>query len=363
MIKIPKRLQSYEVYIPGKPLEEAQRELGVERVTKLASNENPIGTSPLALQAIRKWMDRVRLYPDSGSYYLSQKLSARLGVDAENILVGPGSAVIAKWIARALLEEDDRVITSDKTFLIYKIAVQEIPAELLKVPARDYGYDLEGILSKVDSRTRIIFIANPNNPTGTHIEEGEFRAFMERVPDDVLVVYDEAYREYVESPAHPKGEKLLRDFPNLVVLRTFSKIYGLAGMRVGYALFGQREVKEAVWKVVPPFPVSLLAQKAAEAALDDLEFVKRSHEVNLKGKEYLYRELERLGLRYIPTQANFVFVIPPGDAREVVRGLFQRGIIVRHTRAFDAPEGFRVTVGTEEENKAFVKTLEEVLAH
>ncbi len=362
MIKIPKKLEAYEVYIPGKPLEEARRELGLERIIKLASNENPIGTSPLALEAIRKWMDKVRFYPDSGSYYLSKKLSSQLGVDAENILIGPGSAVIAKWIARALLEEGDRVITSDKTFLIYKIAVQETPAELVKVPVKDYGYDLEGILSQVDSRTKIIFIANPNNPTGTHIEEEEFRAFMKRVPGDVLVVYDEAYREYVENPAHPKGEELLRDFPNLVVLRTFSKIYGLAGMRVGYALFGHKEVKEAVWKVVPPFSVSLLAQKAAEAALDDEEFVRKSYEVNLRGKEYLYRELERLGIKYIPTQTNFIFILPPTDAKEVVSALFQRGIIVRHTRAFDAPEGFRVTIGTQEENKIFIENLEEVLA-
>ncbi len=361
MIKIPKRLEKYEVYVPGKPLEEAQRELGVERVVKLASNENPIGTSPRALEAIRRWMDRVRLYPDSGSYYLSRKISSFLGVSPKQVLVGPGSAVIAKWIARALLEEGDRVITSDKTFLIYKIAVQETPAELIKVPAKDYRYDLEGILSRVDSRTRIIFIANPNNPTGTHIEEKEFHKFMENIPEDVLVVYDEAYREYVESPHHPRGEELLKEFSNLVVLRTFSKIYGMAGMRVGYALFGERAVKDAVWKVVPPFPVGLLGQKAAEAALDDEDFVKRSFENNLAGKEYLYGELRRLGLKYIPTQTNFIFILPLGDAREVVRALFKRGIIVRHTRAFDAPEGFRVTIGTPEENRIFIENLEDVL--
>ncbi len=361
MIKIPQKLRHYEVYVPGKPLEEAQRELGIEKIIKLASNENPIGASPLALKAIRKWMERVYLYPDSASYYLSSKLSSLFRIPPEQILVGPGSAVIAKWIAAALVDEGDEAITSDKTFLIYKIAMQQTPGKLIRVPAKDYGYDLEGILAKITPRTKLIFIANPNNPTGTHLKDGEFREFLRKVPEHVLVVYDEAYREYVDTEDHPKGEELLREIPNLVVLRTFSKIYGLAGMRVGYALFGEREVREAVWKVVPPFPVTLLAQKAAEAALDDEEFVRKSVEVNKRGKEFLYRELERLGLKFMPTQGNFIFIIPPADAREVVNQLFKRGIIVRHTKAFDAPEGFRVTVGTEEQNREFIRNLEEIL--
>ncbi len=361
MIKIPEKLRSYEVYIPGKPLEEAQRELGIERIVKLASNENPIGTSPRAKEAVKKWMDRVYLYPDSGSYYLSTKLASIFNLPPENIIVGPGSAVIAKWIARALIEEGDEAITSEKTFLIYKIAMQETPGTLIRVPAVDYAYDLEGMLKKVGPRTKLVFIANPNNPTGTHFKEGEFRDFLRKLPSHVLVVYDEAYREYVEEPEHPRGEELLREFPNMVVLRTFSKVYGLAGMRVGYALFGEKQVREAVWKVVPPFPVTLLAQKAAEAALDDEDFVKRSVEVNWRGKEYLYRELERLNLKYLPTQGNFIFILPPMDAKEIVRKLFKKGIIVRHTKAFEAPEGFRVTVGTEEQNREFIKALEEVL--
>ncbi len=361
MIKIPEKLDKFEVYVPGKPIEEAKRELGFERIIKLASNENPFGVSPMAIEAIKNELKNVNLYPDSSSYYLTKKLSGIFSIPHENILVGPGSAVIAKWIASALIEEGDEALTADKTFLIYKIAMQETPGNLIKVPLRNYSYDLEGMLNKITEKTRIIFMANPNNPTGTLIKREEFEEFMERVPDSILVVYDEAYREYVEDRQHPKGEEYLLKYKNLVVLRTFSKAYGLAGMRVGYALFGDVKIKEAVWKVVPPFPVTYLAQLAAIAALDDHEFVRMSYEKNLEGKKYLYSQFKRLGLKYLESNTNFIFALPESDARNIVRKLFNKGIIIRHTRAFGAPEGFRVTVGTMEENREFIKELEEIL--
>ncbi len=361
MIKIPERLNKYEVYVPGKPLEEAKRELGLDRIVKLASNENPFGPSPRAIEVMRQALNSVHIYPDTGSYYLTRKLSEIYRIPEDNILVGPGSAIITKWLTFALVEDGEEGITADKTFLIYKIAMQETRGNLIEVPVKDYSYDLDAIADRVTERTKIIFIANPNNPTGTLIRRREFEAFMARVPDHVLVVYDEAYREYVDDEEHPCGEDYLQRYSNLVVLRTFSKAYGLAGMRIGYALFADPRVKEAVWKVVPPFPVTYLAQKAALAALDDVDFVKMSFDRNREGKKYLYSEFERLGVRYLKSQTNFIFVIPDHDARDIVRRLFQKGIIVRHTRAFGAPEAFRVSVGTLEENREFIKALEEVL--
>lgn len=361
MVKIPEKLEKYEVYVPGKPLEEAKRELGIEKIIKLASNENPFGVSPKAVEVIRKEAENVYLYPDTGSYYLTKKLSSLYGIPEENILVGPGSAVIIKWITFALIDDGEEGVTAEKTFLIYRIAMQETRGKFVTVPMKDYGYDLASILDKLSEKTKIIFIANPNNPTGTLIKRREFDNFMKRVPDHVLVLYDEAYREYIDDPEHPRGEDYLKDYPNFVLLRTFSKAYGLAGMRIGYAIFADAKIKEAVWKVVPPFPVTFLAQKAAIAALGDSEFVEMSFRENLKGKEYLYRELDRLGLKFVRSQANFIFVIPPTDAREIVRRLFKKGVIVRHTRAFGAPEGFRVTVGSMEQNKDFIKALEDVL--
>lgn len=361
MIKIPERINNYEVYVPGKPLEEAKRELGLERIIKLASNENPLGPSPKAIEVIRRAIDSVHIYPDTGSYYLTQKLSEIYRIPEDNILVGPGTAIITKWLTFALVEDGEEGITADKTFLIYRIAMQETRGKFIEVPVKNYFYDLEAMAEKISERTKIVYIANPNNPTGTLVKRREFEAFMDKVPDHVLVVYDEAYREYVDDEEHPCGEDYLQKYPNLVVLRTFSKAYGLAGMRIGYALFADPRVKEAVWKVVPPFPVTYLAQKAALAALDDVEFVKMSFDMNRQGKEYLYSEFERLGIKYLKSQTNFIFVIPEYDARDIVRRLFKKGVIVRHTRAFGAPEAFRVSVGTIEENREFIKALEEVL--
>ncbi len=360
---IPEKVRNYKVYVPGKPIEELQREKGLDKIVKMASNENPNGPSPLAVEAMRKALEKSNYYPDSSSYYLRKKLSNMLGFPEDNFLVGPGTALIIKWLAKALLEEGDNAITSEKTFLMYTVAVEQSEGILKKIPMReDLSYNLEEILSAIDEQTKLIFIANPNNPTGTMIRKKEMDEFIEKVPKDVIVVLDEAYREYVDREDYPEAVDYIKQGKkNVVALRTFSKIYGLAGLRIGYAITIHEEIIDAYYRVAPPFPVTSLAQVAAIAALDDKEFLRKSFEINQEGKKFLYREFDRLGIKYVKTQTNFIYFIPPLPPQELKTRLEDKGIIIRYLKAFEAPEALRVTIGRPEENEYFIKCLEEIL--
>ncbi|NIM06662.1 MAG: histidinol-phosphate transaminase [Armatimonadetes bacterium] len=348
-------------YIPGKPIEEVKRELGLDDVIKLASNENPLGPSPRAVQAMRKCLKDVRLYPDNECYHLKRKLAQRLGFPPEQVLVGRGSDEIIHMIGLAFLEKGDEVLIPSHPFVLYEFTGTLMDAELVRVPLREYRYDLEAMAERIGPRTKLAFIGNPNNPTGTIITHDELVRFLDRLGDQGIVVLDEAYYEYAEDAAYPRSLELVKEGRNVIVLRTFSKIYALAGLRIGYGV-ARPELAAALAKVREPFNVSTVAQAAALASLEDGFQVERSLKINRRGKKYLYRELKRLKLKYVPTEANFIFVDCGRDALEVARELLRRGVIVRADPAFGYPTHFRVTVGKPAQNRRFIAALKEVLA-
>ncbi|MBI4335695.1 MAG: histidinol-phosphate transaminase, partial [Candidatus Omnitrophica bacterium] len=344
---------------PGKPIEEVQRELGLKEVIKLASNENALGPSPKAVAAIRKNLKNINRYPDSASYYLKRGLSKRLGVSAENLVIGNGSDELIVLALRAFVDEGDEVIIADKTFLIYEIASQAVNARIVRVPMKDFKYDLGAMKERVSGNTRIVFIANPDNPNGTYVTGREVSAFMKGLPDDTLVFFDEAYYEFGASGKdYPDTMKYL-DRGNVVIARTFSKAYGLSGLRVGYAIAG-KELVNCMNKVREPFNVNILAQTAASAALDDREFLNRTLANTRRGKDFLYKEFDRMGLGYVPSATNFILVNVGRDSKEVFKGLLSRGIIVRDMKAWGLDTYIRVTIGTPLENRKFIRALKEL---
>ncbi|MBO8158468.1 histidinol-phosphate transaminase [Thermosyntropha sp.] len=347
-------------YVPGKPIEEVKRELGIEDIIKMASNENPLGASPLAVEAIKKSLDRLHYYPDSNNFYLKQKLARVNDISEDAIIIGNGSDELLKLLAETFLSPGDEVIFGDPSFVEYEFTATIMGAKCINVPLKDFRHDLRAMLDEITDKTKIIYICNPNNPTGTYSTRAEIEEFMRKIPSDVLVVFDEAYFEYVDAKDYISGIDYVKEGRNAVVLRTFSKIYGLAGLRVGYG-FTNPEIAKAVERVTEPFNVNLLAQIAAEAALDDIEHVKKSCRLNREGKNYLYSQFEEMGLKYVPTEANFIFVDTGRNSREVFQKLLQLGVIVRTGDIFGFPSFIRVTIGTEEENKRFINALKEVL--
>ena len=339
-------IQDIVPYEPGKPIEEVERELGIFRVTKLASNENPLGPSRKALRAMRAALRRVHLYPDGGSYELKQRLARELGLSAEQIVLGNGSNEIIELLARGFLNEGDRVISSEHSFLVYPLIARACGASYTAVPMKDYRYHLRGILDSIDDRTRLIFISNPNNPTGTYVPAQEVEDFLSKVPKDVVVCFDEAYIDFVEAKDFPyllfhvKSEK-----PNVILLRTFSKSFGLAGLRIGYGL-ASREMVQYLNKIRQPFNVNRLAQIGACAALDDRHFLWRSKRLVHRGRLYLYRKFTQMGLSFVESEANFVLVNVKRDAKEVSGEMLKRGVIVRAMKAYGLGRFIRVTIGT-----------------
>lgn len=346
-------------YVPGKPIDEVKRELGVTDIIKLASNENALGPSPLAQQAMREALDTVHLYPDSNCYHLKQKLARIYDLDPRGIVIGNGSDELLKMLADAFLMPGDEVVLAQPTFSEYEITATVLGAECIKVPFKNQRHDLEGMVRAVNNRTKIIYVCNPNNPTGTALTGQQLEQFLSGMSPQTLVVFDEAYFEYVDDPAVISGLNFLGKTP-IVVLHTFSKIYGLAGMRVGYALTTP-DIARAMEKVKDPFNVNLLAQKAAEAALDDSGHLERTLEMNRVGKQFLYDGFDRLGLNYVDSQANFILVDLKRDCREVFERLLKRGVIIRPADVFDCPTFIRVTIGTREENQRFIEELSAVL--
>ncbi|MBI3312368.1 MAG: histidinol-phosphate transaminase [Candidatus Omnitrophica bacterium] len=344
-------------YIPGKPIEEVQRELGLSRVIKLASNENPLGPSPKAVEAMRAALGSVHRYPDGSCFYLTRKLAERLGVAPEQIIVGNGSDEIITFAARAFLEPGDEVVIADPTFLIYKIAAQQAEAGIRLVGLRNFRYNLEGMRRAVTRRTKLVFIANPDNPTGTYVTRAEVEAFLKDLPDHVIVFLDEAYAELVDAPDYPDSRAYLSHH-SVIFARTFSKAYGLSGLRVGYGVAAQPLI-EAMQRVREPFNVNSLAQAAAAAALDDAEHLEATRRLLREQKNLLYEALSQLKLEAVPSAANFILFRAGPQAEQLARALLKRGIIVRHMRAWALPEHIRVTVGLPEENQAFIHALKE----
>lgn len=355
----PGYVRSIAPYQPGKPVSELQRELGLSDIVKLASNENPLGTSPLALVAMGRALDEAARYPDGNGFELKAALVRHHGVRSEQIVLGNGSNDVLELAARAFLRPGATAVYSQHAFAVYPLVTQAMGATGIETPARDHGHDLDAMRAAIAHATRIVFIANPNNPTGTWLPPAEIAAFLRAVPREVLVVLDEAYYEYL--PAEPRGNSIawLADFPNLVVTRTFSKAYGLAGLRVGYAL-ASPEVADLMNRVRQPFNVNSVAQAGAVAALGDQDFVRRSHDLNYQGMAQITDGLARLGVAYIPSFGNFLsFRI--GDARRAYERLLERGVIVRPIGNYGLPEYLRVSVGLPEENERFLSALDQVL--
>lgn len=347
-------------YVPGKPVEEVQRELGLADVVKLASNENPLGPSPQAVAAVKASLDSVHLYPEAEAPLLRAALAGRFGLDPSQVVVANGADNVITILCLALLEPGDEVLTCAPTFPFYEHAVVVAGARLRRLPLKDYGYDLDALARAVTPRTRLVFLCNPNNPTGTSVPPPDWEAFLDRLPPGVVVALDEAYAEYADPETLPDGAGAVRAGRPVVVVRTFSKIYGLAGLRVGYCL-APPHLASLLARVREPFAVSRPAQVGALAALEDVEHLSRSYQLNKEGRERLKAGLEALGLRPVPSQANFVLVEVGCDDAWLHEELLRRGVIIRPGKPFGLPGHIRVSVGLPEENERFLSALADVL--
>ncbi len=357
----PGYIQAIAPYQPGKPTSELARELGLEESTivKLASNENPLGVSPKAARAIRAVLDGLARYPDGNGFELKRALSRRFGVDPENIVLGNGSNDVLELAARSFLTPGLSALYSQHAFAVYPLAVQAMGAQGIAVPAREYGHDLAAMSRAVRPDTRIVFVANPNNPTGTYVSGAALEAFIAGLPQHVLVVLDEAYNEYLEPQFRYDSIAWLKKYPNLVITRTFSKVYGLAGLRVGYALAAPG-VADLMNRVRQPFNVNSLSLAAAAAALDDEAFMRESYELNRRGMQQIVAGLQRQGLAHIPSYGNFVTFRVPGAAA-VFRKMLKSGVIVRPIANYGMPDHLRVSIGLESENARFLGALRQAL--
>ncbi len=359
--ELNRTLASLPVYLPGKPIEEVARELGLpaESIVKMASNENPMGASRAALAAVKAATKQVHYYPDGSAFYLKEKLAKKYGVQPANLAIGSGSNEILELIGHALLGPGDEVVVSQYCFAVYPIVTALFGAQLVSVPAKNYGHDLTAMAQAVTDKTRAVFVANPNNPTGSHVTQEELLKFIESIPARVLVVIDEAYVEFMEQPVDLVPLVREGKYPNVILLRTFSKIYGLAGFRIGYGI-GHAEFIAALEKVRQPFNVNLLAQVAALTALDDEAHLVKTKANNAKGLKLFSREFKRLGLEFVPSQTNFILV-KVGNGMEVFQAMQKAGIIVRPVANYQLPEWIRITVGTLAENRRCLEALKAAL--
>jgi len=354
-------LKNLPVYQPGRPTEEVARELGMPaaEIIKLASNENPFGPSPLALAAMEGALKQTHLYHDGNAFYLKTKLAEKLGVTPTNLILGNGSNEIIEFVAHALLDANSEVVVSQYCFAVYPIVTHLFGAKLVSVPAKKFGHDLPAMLRAVTSRTKIIFVANPNNPTGTLAERDEIVKLINGVPPHVLLVMDEAYIEFLNDPTDLLGLVRRGDFPNLILMRTFSKIYGLAGLRIGYGI-GHPDFIAALEKIRQPFNTNLVAQAGALAALDDKEHIARTRANNESGMRFFEHAFKQLKLEFVPSVANFVLV-KVGDGARVSGELQKLGVIVRPVGIYQLPEWIRISIGTAAENERCLTALKEVI--
>lgn len=358
-----KGVQALSPYQPGKPIEELARELGLNpaEIIKLASNENPLGPSEKALAAARKALEELCLYPDGNGFELKQALANRFGVGMDQITLGNGSNDVLEVIARCFADTNSEVVFSQYAFAVYPIVTQAIGAKAVSVPANEWGHDLDAMAAAVTERTKLVFVANPNNPTGTVHTAGAIEAFLDKVPERVLVVLDEAYCEYLTGDEYPDGIKLLERYPNLIVCRTFSKAWGLAALRVGYAI-SSPAIADVLNRVRQPFNVDSIALAAATAVLQDEAYLNRSREVNKAGLRQLSEAFELMGLPYIPSAGNFIAVEVGDQALGIYQALLSHGVIVRPVAGYGMPRHLRVSVGLPEENQRFLDALSQSLA-
>jgi histidinol-phosphate aminotransferase len=358
---IPEHVLSIPPYVPGKPIEELQRELGVEHAVKMASNENPFGPSPLVLEAVERNLRNANIYPESSGPELREALATRSGLSAHSIILGNGSDEIIKFASHVFLHPGDEAVIAENAFSMYRIAVEAYGGIPVYVPLKNHRLDLEAMAAAVTERTRLIFLTIPHSPTGTIVSCKEFDSFLGLLPKEgLLLVIDEAYREYVQNHDCPTGLHYVSEDVPILVLRTFSKAYGLAGFRVGYGM-AQEWIIELLNRVRPPFNVNSLAQTAALAALSDEEYLERTLSSTRDGMAYLVREISAMGLDVIESEANFLSFRMDRDARHVYEALLREGVIVRHLGSFGMPNYIRVTVGTGAENDRFVRALKKVL--
>jgi histidinol-phosphate aminotransferase len=345
-------------YVPGKPIEEVERELGIKGAVKMASNENPLGTADAVKQAIAAAIGQVALYPDANAFYLREALATELGLPMEQILIGNGSDDVNKIVGETLLNAGDEVVIPHPTFSVYEYITRLMNAIPILVTARSgLGNDLEAMRAAVTTRTKLIFICNPNNPTGTIVKKIELKAFLDSLPASVMVVLDQAYGDFADDPAYPDGLELVKaGYQNVIIYRTFSKIYGMAGLRLGYCVTAPGLVAEMM-KVKDPFNANLVAQAAGIAALGSKEHVLASQKLVWTEKRRFYQELDRLGVEYLPTQANFILINCGGDSKAIYQYLLQNGIIVRATYSFGLPDYIRVTFGTPEQDDRFFEVF------
>jgi histidinol-phosphate aminotransferase len=361
VVKHRKTIESLEPYRPGKPINEVKRELKLGDVIKLASNENPLGCSPKAVDALIKWTGEMALYPDGNCTELRNALALKFNLDPAQFLFGAGSDQILEIIAQTYINPGDTTIMGSPSFSRYEAVTRMMDGIILQVPlTQDYRLDLDAFLDNITENTRIIWVCNPNNPTGTAITAEEQKAFLKKVPRDILVVLDEAYYEYARGNTYPESIELLNEYDNIIILRTFSKVYGLAGLRIGYAI-SNKSIIENLNRVRGPFNVNAAAQAAALAALSDQEFVQKSVRNNEEGKRYLYSAFEAIGLEYILTHGNFIMVNVEKNSVEVFKALLQKGVIIRSGDIFNMDNWLRVTIGTPEQNKKFIEALMAVL--
>jgi len=359
-INIPDYIKSIKPYTPGKPIEELEREMGISGSIKLASNENPLGASPKAVAAMQAALNSLNRYPDGSGYYLTQKLAAKMGVQPETVVLGNGSDDVIGMLARALLQVGEEAVMTAPSFLMYEILVKSVGAKPVFVPLNNLVVDLHAMLAAVTDKTRIVFINNPNNPTGTYIRQDEFETFLKKLPSSVTVVLDEAYIEFARTPDCLDGLSVVGENPPVAVLRTFSKIYGLAGIRIGYGVMPVA-LAEILHRVRQPFNTSSLAQAGAIAALDDDEFLNKTLQLVSTELEFLQTALSKMQITSFPTQANFFLIDVKQDAGRVFQAMLKEGVIIRSMVSYGYPQYIRVNVGTRAENIRFLNVFEKVM--
>lgn len=361
MIKPNPYVEELIPYVPGKPVDELERELGIRDSIKLASNENPLGPSPLAMSAMEKSLANVNRYPDGDSFYLKLALAERLGVSPRNLILGNGSNEVLELVARAFLKEGDEAVMGEHAFIVFPMVTQAVGARRIPSPMPSLTHDLKDMHSRITPRTKVVFIANPNNPTSTIVSAKALRWFLESVPEEIIVVVDEAYFEYVLDSDYLDTTTYLGRRKGLITTRTFSKIHGLAGLRVGYGI-ADEELISFMNRVREPFNVNSLAQAGALAALDDSNHIERSRRVNAEGLRFLEHELNGFGLSHPPSHTNFVLLNLDADPLPVYNALLREGVIVRPVKEYGLKTHLRITVGTQAENERFVAALRKVLS-
>lgn len=361
-VYVPGHIAGIKPYVPGKPIEELERELGIKNSVKLASNENPLGASPAAIKAITESLCKLHRYPDGGGYFLTRKIGEKLGVEPECVVLGNGSDDVIGMLTGSLLEPGDEAVMSCQSFLMYEIMVKARGAFPVYVPLNpDLSLDLEGMLAKVNEKTRMVFITNPNNPTGGWIEKKDLDSFISRLPENVLVIMDEAYVEFVSRDKFfTTAAREYIDSGRLVALRTFSKAYGLAGLRIGYGVMS-KELALVLHRIRQPFNASIPAQAGAMAALDDIEFLDKSINLVQSELEFLYEKIGEMGLKYHRSQANFFLIELERDSGEIFNKMLREGVIIRAMASYGFPECIRVNAGTRPENEKFLEALKKVL--